>query len=42
MHADVLGDDQFLLRVLRRIAPIAVSVARGTLSVQIDLGDTGR
>jgi N-acetylglutamate synthase-like GNAT family acetyltransferase len=42
VHADVLGDDKFILRTLGRIAPISVSVARGTLSVEIDLGNAGR
>jgi GNAT superfamily N-acetyltransferase len=37
-HADVLGDDQFILRTLRRYGPMTVSVQTGTYSVDIDLG----
>jgi GNAT superfamily N-acetyltransferase len=38
VHADVLGEDQFLLRSLRKLAPIAVSLHSGAFSVDIDLG----
>jgi GNAT superfamily N-acetyltransferase len=38
VHADVLGEDQFILRSLRKLAPIAVSLHSGAFSVDIDLG----
>jgi GNAT superfamily N-acetyltransferase len=38
VHADVLGDDQFILRTLRRFGPLTVSLSTGTYSVDIDLG----
>jgi GNAT superfamily N-acetyltransferase len=38
VHADVLGDDRFILRALRRVGPMTVSFELGTLSVDIDLG----
>lgn len=31
IHADVLGDDQFILRALRRIGPLTVSIESGRL-----------
>ena len=37
MHADVLADDEFILRALHRIAPLRASMKSGTLSVVIDL-----
>jgi GNAT superfamily N-acetyltransferase len=37
VHADVLGDDRFILQALRRIAPLRVSIEFGTLSIDIDL-----
>jgi GNAT superfamily N-acetyltransferase len=40
VRADVLADDAFILRVLRRIGPLTVSVEHGSLSIGIDL--TGR
>src|SRR5262249_34346726 len=38
VHADVLGDDQFILRTLRKFGPLTVSLSTGTYSVDIDLG----
>lgn len=38
VHADILGDDQFLLRALRRAGPLTVAMALGTFSVDMDLG----
>jgi GNAT superfamily N-acetyltransferase len=38
VHADVLGDDQFILRTLRKFGPLNVSVASGTFSVGLYLG----
>jgi GNAT superfamily N-acetyltransferase len=37
VHADVLGDNQFILEVLRRIGPLTVSIESGSLSVDIDI-----
>ena len=37
VHADVLGDDRFIVQVLRRIGPVKVSVHRGAFSVDLDL-----
>jgi GNAT superfamily N-acetyltransferase len=37
VHADVLGDDRFILRVLRSIGPLKVSIDVGTFSIDIDL-----
>ena len=37
VHADVLADDEFILRALRRIGPLRVSIESGSLSVDIDL-----
>lgn len=37
LHADVLGDDLFILRALRRIGPLTVATECGTLSIDIDL-----
>ena len=38
VHADVLGDDQHVLRTLRKFGPLTVSLASGTFSVDLDLG----
>jgi N-acetylglutamate synthase-like GNAT family acetyltransferase len=38
VHADVLGDDRFILKVLRRIAPLTASISRGIWSVDVALG----
>jgi GNAT superfamily N-acetyltransferase len=38
VHADVLGDDLFILESLRRIGPLTVSVEFGIYSVDIDIG----
>jgi GNAT superfamily N-acetyltransferase len=40
VHADVLGDRQFILRILRRIGPIRVSIESGSFSIDIDLRGT--
>jgi GNAT superfamily N-acetyltransferase len=37
VRADVLADDAFILQALRRISPLAVSVAHGSFSIDIDL-----
>jgi GNAT superfamily N-acetyltransferase len=37
IHADVLGEDQFLLRTLRRVGPLKVAIDLGTFSVDVDL-----
>jgi GNAT superfamily N-acetyltransferase len=37
VHADVLGDDRFILRVLRRIGPLKASIEFGSISIDIDL-----
>jgi GNAT superfamily N-acetyltransferase len=37
-HADVLAEDRFILRFLRRLGPLTLSAERGTFSVDIDLG----
>lgn len=42
LHADVLSDDKFILRGLRRIGPLTGSVELGTISVDIDLAGTHR
>ena len=41
VHADVLADDVFILRVLRRIGPLTVSIESGSYSVDIDLSRLG-
>jgi GNAT superfamily N-acetyltransferase len=38
LHADVLGEDKFILRVLRPLGQLTVAIALGTFSVEIDLG----
>jgi GNAT superfamily N-acetyltransferase len=40
VHADVLGDDLFILRVLRRIGPLTVSIEFGTYSIDMDIRGT--
>jgi GNAT superfamily N-acetyltransferase len=37
VHADVLGEDMFIVRALARIGPLTVSVDRGSYSVDVDL-----
>jgi RimJ/RimL family protein N-acetyltransferase len=37
LHADVLGEDEFILRALRPVGPLTVAIALGTFSVDIDL-----
>ncbi len=37
VHADVLGEDEFILRLLRGIGPLKVSFDSGTYSVDVDL-----
>jgi GNAT superfamily N-acetyltransferase len=39
VHAEVLGDDGFIVALLRRIGPIRVTSARGGYSVTLDLTD---
>lgn len=38
VHADVLGDDRFILHTLRRIGPLTVSIEFGVLAIDVDLG----
>jgi N-acetylglutamate synthase-like GNAT family acetyltransferase len=38
VHADVLGDDRFILKALRRIAPLTGSIDRGIWSIDVALG----
>jgi GNAT superfamily N-acetyltransferase len=38
IHADILGDGQFILPALRRAGPLTASLQTGTFSVDIDLG----
>ena len=42
LHADVLSDDKFILRGLRRIGPLTASLELGTISVDVDLGGAHR
>jgi GNAT superfamily N-acetyltransferase len=37
VHADVMGEDRFLVEALRRSGPLRVSIQSGTFSVDIDL-----
>jgi GNAT superfamily N-acetyltransferase len=37
VHADVLGDNRFILRALGRIGPLTVTIDSGILSIDIDL-----
>jgi GNAT superfamily N-acetyltransferase len=37
MHADILGEDAFILQALRRLSPLTVAIERGILSIDIDL-----
>jgi GNAT superfamily N-acetyltransferase len=37
VHADVLGDDLFILQVLHRIGPLAVSINAGIFGIDVDL-----
>jgi len=37
VHADVLGDDLFILEGLRRIGPLSVAIESGSFSIEIDL-----
>jgi hypothetical protein len=37
VHADVLGEDRFVVEALRRAGPMTVAIASGTYSVDIDL-----
>jgi GNAT superfamily N-acetyltransferase len=41
LHADVLGEDEFLLRALRPLGRMKVALDLGTFSVDIDLGHSG-
>jgi N-acetylglutamate synthase-like GNAT family acetyltransferase len=41
VHADVLGDDLFILEALRRIGPLTVAIEFGGYSVDIDIGRPG-
>lgn len=37
VHAEVLGDDRFIIEALHRIRPLTVSIESGILSTDIDL-----
>jgi GNAT superfamily N-acetyltransferase len=37
VHADALGDDEFILQALRRISPLKVTIESGIFSIDIDL-----
>jgi GNAT superfamily N-acetyltransferase len=37
VHADVLGEDRFIVEALRRVGSASVAIASGTYSVDIDL-----
>lgn len=37
VHADVLGEDEFIIRALRRIGLLTVTIDSGTFSIDIDL-----
>jgi len=37
VHADVLGDDLFILKALRRIGPLTVAIECGSYSIDIDI-----
>jgi N-acetylglutamate synthase-like GNAT family acetyltransferase len=41
VHADVLVEDQFILKVLRRMGPLTVSIEFGSYSIDIDVGRQG-
>jgi hypothetical protein len=41
VHADVLGDDRFILQPLRRIGPLTVSIEFGTYSIDLDIRRQG-
>jgi GNAT superfamily N-acetyltransferase len=41
VHADVLGDDPFMLRALRRVGPLTVSIEFGTYAIDIDISQQG-
>jgi GNAT superfamily N-acetyltransferase len=38
VHADVLGEDLFILEALRRIGPLTVSIEFGLYAIDIDIG----
>ena len=42
VHADVLGDDLFILAALRRIGPLSVSIEFGSYSIDIEIRQAGR
>jgi GNAT superfamily N-acetyltransferase len=42
VHADVLGDDEFILRALRQISPLKVKIESGIFSIDIDLHHQNR
>jgi N-acetylglutamate synthase-like GNAT family acetyltransferase len=37
VHIEVLGDDRFIVKALRRMAPLTVSVSRGIWSIDVAL-----
>src|ERR1700676_2129221 len=41
VHADVLGDDLFILEAVRRIGPLRVSIDSGSCSIDIDISRQG-
>ncbi len=42
VHADVLGDDLFVVQALRRVGPLTVSIESGIFSIDIDLCSQSR
>jgi GNAT superfamily N-acetyltransferase len=41
VHADVLGDDRFILEAVRRIGPLKVTIEFGSYSIDIEIGRQG-
>ncbi|HEX3461582.1 MAG TPA: GNAT family N-acetyltransferase [Acidimicrobiales bacterium] len=41
VHAGVLGEDRFILKALRRIGPLTVSIDSGTFLIDIDISKQG-
>ena len=39
VHADILNEDLFILRALRRLGPLTTTFERGTVAIDIDLAD---
>ena len=39
VHADILNEDLFILRALRRLGPLTTTYEHGTVAIDIDLAD---